>query len=183
MSINKNKVYNVKNRSASTTVIRIPELGVRKEFAPGESMRMTFDELEKLSFQAGGRELMANFLQIMEDDVNDELGVSREAEYYMNEGQIIELLRTGSLDQFKDCLDFAPIGVIDLVKQFAVSLPLTDTTKIEALREKTGFDVTKAITNKKASDTEEEGAGTAAAGPARRVATNYKVVKTAEPEE
>jgi hypothetical protein len=29
---------------------------------------------------------MANFLQIMEDDVNDELGVSREAEYYMNEG-------------------------------------------------------------------------------------------------
>jgi hypothetical protein len=50
MSINKNKVYNVKNRSASTTVIRIPELGVRKEFAPGESMRMTFDELEKLSF-------------------------------------------------------------------------------------------------------------------------------------
>jgi len=60
--MNKDKIYNVKNRSASTVVVRIPELGIRKEFAPGETMRMSFDELEKLSYQSGGRELMANFL-------------------------------------------------------------------------------------------------------------------------
>lgn len=59
---NPKKIYNVKNRSASVVVCRIPELGVRKEFAPGETMKMTFEELEKLSYQAGGRELMANFL-------------------------------------------------------------------------------------------------------------------------
>jgi hypothetical protein len=73
--------------------------------------------------------------------------------------------------------------VIDLVKQFAVSLPLTDTTKIEALRDKTGFDVTKAIANRKASETEEENASTAAAGAVRRTTTNYKVVNTAKTEE
>ena len=179
--IDRKKMYNVKNRSASTVVIRIPELGIRKEFAPGETMRMSFDELEKLSFQSGGRGLMANFLQVMEDDVNDELGVPREAEYYMNENQIVELLRNGSLDQFKDCLDFAPIGVIDLVKQIAVQLPLTETVKIKALKNATGFDVEKALDNAQAAEAPEEPVKkdekkASAASGGRRTNTNYKVV-------
>ena len=179
--MNKDKIYNVKNRSASSVVVRIPDLGIRKEFAPGETMRMSFDELEKLSYQAGGRELMANFLQVMEDEVNDELGVPREAEYYMSESQIAELLRSGSIDQFKDCLDFAPIGVIDLVKQIAVQMPLTDTVKIKALRDKTGFDVEKAIANNEAANAPEQTEGATAeetkpATTGRRTNTNYKVV-------
>ena len=153
--MNKKKVYNVKNRSASTVVIRVPEKGIRKEFAPGETLRMTFEELEMVSFQAGGRELMANFLQIMEDEVNDELNISREAEYYMSEQQIVDLLKTGSIEQFEDCLDFAPIGVLDLIKKFAVEIPLTDTIKMERLLEKTGFDTSKAIANAKAEKTVE----------------------------
>ena len=142
-----NKVYKVKNRSASTVVCRIPELGIRREFAPGETIQMSYDELEKLTFQAGGRDLMANFLQIMEDEVTDNLGIHKEAEYYMTEQQIVDLLRSGSIEAFKDALDFAPIGVIDLIKRFSVDLPLTDTIKINALKEKTGFDVEKALSN------------------------------------
>lgn len=176
--MNKDKLYNVKNRSASVVVVRIPDLGIRREFAPGETIRMSFDELEKLSYQAGGRELMANFLQVMEDDVNDELGVPREAEYYMSEAQIVELLRSGSIDQFQDCLDFAPIGVIDLVKQLAVQMPLTDTIKINALKEKTGFDVEKAISNAQAAVAPEKSATETqnTTTGKRRTNTNYKVV-------
>ena len=114
--MNAKKVFNVKNRSASTVVLRITDMGIRREIAPGETIKMSFEELEKITYQAGGRELMANFLQIMEDEVNDELNVPREAEYYMSEQQIVDLLKSGSLDAFEDCLDFAPIGVIDLVK-------------------------------------------------------------------
>lgn len=176
--MNKNKIYNVKNRSASTVIVRVPELGIRKEFAPGETMKMSFDELEKLSYQPGGRGLMANFLQIMEDDVNDELGVPREAEYYMSEAQIVQLLRTGSIEQFEDCLDFGPIGVIDLVKQIAVQMPLTDTVKIKALKEKTGFDVEKALANAEAEKAPDEAPAAAANATTsrRRTNTNYKVV-------
>lgn len=176
---NPKKIYSVKNRSASTVVCRIPEYGIRKSFAPGETMKMTFDELEKLSYQPGGKELMANFLQIMEDQVNDELGIHRENEYYMNEQQIIELLKNGTVPAFEDCLDFAPIGVIDLVKQFAVSLPLTDTIKIRILKDKTGFDVEKALDNAaadKAPDNEEASAETKPTTTGRRVNTNYKIV-------
>ncbi|MBQ9657359.1 MAG: hypothetical protein IJV31_01155 [Clostridia bacterium] len=174
------KMYNVKNRSASIVVCRIPELGIRKEFAPGETMKMSYDELEKLSYQPGGRELMANFLQIMEDKVNDNLGVHRENEYYMNEQQIVDLLKNGSIPAFEDCLDFAPIGVIDLVKRFAIDLPLTDTLKIRILKDKTGFDVEKALVNseedKVAESIEKKTETEKPAQTGRRTNTNYKVV-------
>ena len=37
------------------------------------------------------------------------------------------------------------MGVIDLIKSFAVSLPLTDLNKRKALKDKTGFDVDKVL--------------------------------------
>jgi len=38
-------------------------------------------------------------------------------------------MKTGSLDEFLDCLDFAPEGVTDLIKTLAVELPLNDVAK------------------------------------------------------
>ena len=55
------------------------------------------------------------------------------------------MLLNGSLDAFLDALDFAPIGVIDLIKTMSVQLPLTDLNKRRALKEKTGFDVDRAL--------------------------------------
>ena len=78
------------------------------------------------------------------------MGVHTEPEYYLDEAGVIKLLTEGSLDEFLDCLDFAPIGVIDLIKSLAVSLPLSDYNKRKALKDKTGFDLDKALTNKEA---------------------------------
>jgi hypothetical protein len=174
-----NKTYNVKNRSASMVVYRIPELGIRREFAPGESKKISYDELEKLSYQAGGRSLMANFLQIMNETVTNNLNVHTENEYYMSEEQIVELLTSGSLEAFLDCLDFAPVGVIDLIKKYAISLPLNDITKRDALKEKTGFDVSTAIANAALDKNDEDASTTTTTTTARRTTTNYKVVNSA----
>jgi hypothetical protein len=84
---------------------------------------------------------MQNFLQIQSEGATKSLNIKTEPEYYMNEQQIIDLLKTGPLDQFLDCLDYAPLGVIDLIKKYAVSLPLSDYEKRQALKSKTGFDV------------------------------------------
>jgi len=51
----------------------------------------------------------------------------------------------GSLDEFLDCLDFAPEGVKDLIKNLAVELPLNDVAKREAIFNKLGFNVDNAI--------------------------------------
>lgn len=182
-----NKMYTVKNRSASMVVYRIPEDGIRREFAPGESKKIGYSELEKLSYQSGGRALMANFLQIEDESVTDNLNIRTEAEYYMSEDQIVDLIKNGSLDAFLDCLDYAPVGVIDLLKKYAVSIPMNDIQKRKALKEKTGFDVDVAIRNMEAEKAEENGAedkitpvNNTAAAPGRRATTNYKVVSKTE---
>ena len=154
--INQTDMYNVKNRSSSVVVYSIPESNLRRTFAPGETKRIPFSELEKLTYQPGGRELIANFLQIMEEEVTQDLNIHREPEYNMSEEQVRDLILNGSLDAFLDALDFAPIGVIDLIKSLSVSLPITDFKKREALLKKTGFDVDKAIANDKASKESDE---------------------------
>ena len=141
------KILKVKNRSASLAVYSIPEINIRREFAPGETKNITYGELEKLSYQPGGRAIMQNFLQIIDPEATGDLGINREPEYDLSEQQIVDLMTKGSLDAFLDCLDFAPVGVIDLIKKFSVSLPLNDIDKRDALKKKTGFDVTVALAN------------------------------------
>ena len=184
-------MFNVKNRSTSVVVYRIPESNLRREWAPGEVKRIPFGELEKLTYQPGGRELIANFLQIMENEVTDDLNVHREPEYNMSEEQVRDLILNGSIDAFLDALDFAPLGVIDLIKTMSVQLPITDMAKREALKAKTGFDVDKAIENDRASkedskketiaDKPVERRVTESTSTGRRTSGNaYKVVKQAE---
>ena len=172
--------YNVKNRSASTVVYKIPEENLRRRFTPGETKRISYDELLKLSYQPGGKEMMANFLQIQSEGVPKSFGINTEPEYYMSEAQILDLLKNGSQEAFLDCLDFAPEGVIDLIKRLSVSLPLTDYQKRVALKAKTGFDVDAAIANSGPEvDTKTEQAAKAAVEApttGRRTSSNYKVV-------
>ncbi len=190
--INQDTIYNVKNRSSSTVVYRIPELNLRREFAPGEVKRISFGELEKLTYQQGGREMLEQYLQIIDEVVTRNLNVRREVEYDMSENQVKDLLQRGSLDAFLDALDFAPLGVIDLIKSMSITLPLTDLNKIRALKEKTGFDVDKALAHIEEERAEEtEGYITPApqerrvkqtepAPTGRRTASNYKVVNKQE---
>lgn len=184
-----NVKYQVKNRSASTVCYRIPEDGIRRYFAPGQVQTIAWAELEKLNFQPGGREIIANFLQIMAPEATADLGIAVEPEYNMSEADVIELLKNGSNEAFLDCLDFAPIGVIDLVKTIAVQLPLESTFKRDALKKKTGFDVGAALALLAAEREEEAPQET----PVRRVqaeeaaptgrrtsGSNYKIIKTIE---
>lgn len=189
---NTTKMCLVKNRSASRIVYRIPELGIRREFSPTETKRISFEELEKLSYQPGGLAMMTNFLQIQDAPAVNQLGIHTEPEYHMSEQQIVELIKTGSLDAFLDCLDFAPVGVMDLVKKYAVSVPLADYEKRKALKEKTGFDVDAALKNIAAEQAEDAAKTTATqrriqpvdetpVNPGRRTSgSNYKVTSRAE---
>lgn len=180
------KILRVKNRSASLAVYSIPEINVRREFAPGETKNITYGELEKLSYQPGGRTIMQNFLQIIDPEATGDLGINREPEYDLSEQQIVDLMTKGSLDAFLDCLDFAPVGVIDLIKKFSVSLPLNDIDKRDALKKKTGFDVTVALANMQKEkedmdvptvENKERRVKTESAPEGRRTTPKYNVVQ------
>jgi hypothetical protein len=147
----------MKNRSSAKAGYTIPDLRVTREFAPGETQNIEKEEIEKLSYLPGGRVLLADYFLIDDKDLAAELCPnSLDPEYWMSENDIKELMLHGSVDQFLDCLDYAPTGVIDLIKKFAVELPLADTRKIDGLKEATGFDARLALVRVKEAATEDE---------------------------
>lgn len=183
-----NKLYNVKNRSSGVVIYKIPEDNIRREFMPGETKVIPMLELEKLSYQPGGQMMMNNFLQIQNIEAQKQLNIQVEQEYNYSEADITKIMTEGSLDEFLDMLDFAPQGVLDLVRTFAVSLPLNDIQKRRALKEKTGFDVNAALTHVEEERQDDAENGVIASDtPQRRVkpaaSTNRRVIKKAETKE
>ena len=138
-------MYRVKNRGASTVVYKIADKGIRREFKPGQIMQISSEELEELTFQPGGTMILSQFLQILDLDGIQAAHIKTEPEYHMSEADVAKLITSGSLDAFLDALDFAPIGVIDLIKKLSISIPMVDIPKRKALKEKTGFDVEAAL--------------------------------------
>ena len=149
----KTTLIKVLNRDNGSVIYSIPEMnGLRRVFQAGEIKEITFEELEKLSYIPGGMELLEDSLVILDNKqaINLILG-HVEPEYSYSKDDIIKLMKTGSLDEFLDCLDFAPEGVKDLIKTLSVELPLNDVAKREAIYNKLGFNVDNAIRIKRES--------------------------------
>ncbi len=144
--IDKNKMVKVINKFNGTVGYDVPEMGIHRNFYPKESKEISFEELERLSFIPGGDVILRNYLEIVDEDVVMALfNEKSEPEYHYSENDVKQLLTIGTLDQFLDCLDFAPDVIKDMIKDLAVELPLNDMNKRQAIKDKLGFDVTKAI--------------------------------------
>ena len=159
----------VKNRSNAVVGYSIPDLNISaRTFQPGETKQITLEELEALTYRPGGMNLIARCLLIMDEGVAHQILTNGiEPEYWLDEAGIKKLMVEGSLDEFLDCLDFAPVGVVELIKTMAVKLPLNDVQKRDALRKKFGYDVDGILANLRAAKEDEE--VVAEAAPVRRV--------------
>lgn len=156
MMLDKTTLIKVVNRDNGTVGYTIPDLGnLHRNFQPKEEKEVTMEELRKLSYLPGGLTLLKDCLVIKNADAIAELLGTVEPEYHYTEEEIKKLLLYGTMDQFMDCLDFAPQGVIDLLRSLAVELQVSDINKREAIKAKTGFDVTKAIEINKVTAEEE----------------------------
>ena len=179
--VEKTREIEVTNRDRGSVGYIIPDLGnLNRQFESGETKTITFEELEKLSWIPGGRYILDNCLVIHDEEAINALLNGVEPEYYYSKEDIKKLLMTGTIEEFLDCLDFAPEGVKNLVKDVAVELPLNDVEKRKAILDKLGFDVTKALELKAITDSDGEVAETSKrraavpsksteAAPARRV--------------
>lgn len=158
----------VKNRCNSVVLYSIPDLNIRRRFAPGEVKNIATEELERLVYQPGGLYILANCLQVSAADAKA-LEINPEREYFLTEQGIKDLILVKSLDEFLDALDFAPKGVIDLIKAFSMTLPIKDLAKANALKEKTGFDVVKALAFEEQAKIDAGITSTSTTGMKRRV--------------
>lgn len=151
---------NVTNRSTGNVVYKIqdPDLVRRRVLTPGETIRdVPVVELERLMQIPGGKELFLGYLAVDDMEVlasltNQEIPL----EYWFTTERLPGWMQNCTLDEFKDALDFAPDGVKDLIKTFAVSMPLNDFSKREAIKTQLGFDVTVAIKNNEPDENEKK---------------------------
>ena len=174
----------VRNRSTSVVVYSVPDLNVKREFSAGEIKEIPQQELEILLQQPGGRVILTEYLQVNKEDIKSLDIEEQEQEYFYNEEDVKRIMKFGTLDEFLDMLDFAPEGVMDMIKTYAIELPLSDLYKVNALRDKTGFDSAKALEN----SIDENGELQVADAPKRRVSngeasgerqrrtTEYKII-------
>ena len=135
----------VRNRKKGSVGYSIPDLSINRLFRQNEIKEITMEELRKLSYIPGGKTLIDNYLLIENEEAIKELVGDIEPEYNYTEKEIKWLLEYGSLDQLKDCLNFAPLGVIDILKNLAVELKVDNVSKRKVIEEKTGLNVSKAI--------------------------------------
>ena len=154
--ISKDTILKVTNRNNGHTGYSVPDMNIYRHFMPGETKEVTMEEMRKLSYVPGGRRLIESCLVINSQEAVRELLSDVEPEYFYTEKEIEQLLTKGSLDQLLDCLDYAPDGVISLVKNMAVDMKLNDVSKRDAIKDKTGFDVSKAIEIKIESEKTDE---------------------------
>lgn len=151
--LQKDTLIKVLNRDNGSVCYSIPEMnGLRRVYQSGETKQVTFEELQKLSYIPGGMTLLKQNLVILNDEAVDRLLGHVEPEYRYTEADVKKIMREGSLDQFLDCLDFAPDGVKELIKTLAVEMPLNDVNKRQAIFNKLGFNVDNAIRIKKESE-------------------------------
>ena len=166
-------IVRVTNRDGGSVGYKIPDLNnLYRNYAPGETKEVTAEEIRKLSYVDGGMALLKDYLVIDNKELIQELLHEVEPEYYYTAEDVKNLLLNGSLDELKDCLDFAPEGTIDMVKKYAVELKIPDVYKRKAIQDSTGLNVTTAIDINEATEEEEKAA---AATATRRVSEKTEI--------
>jgi len=143
--VEKNRPIKLTNRDTGSVGYTIPDLGLHRRFTPGETKTVTFEEIEKLSWANGGKEMLRDYLIIEDKEAAEEILGGVEPEYFYTKDTIDTLLKEGSLEQLQDTLEFGPKGVIELVKQEAVDLKLDSAVKRAEIQKATNFNVDNAI--------------------------------------
>lgn len=151
--ISATKYVEVTNRNNGITGYTLSN-GLERTFNLRETKKIPLEELQEVEAIPGGEYLLRNYLMIKDQTALEYLNINPEPEYFYTEDEIQELLNNGTIEQLEDCLNFAPQGVIDLVKSFAVKLEIPDIRKRDLITKKTGFNISNAIMVNKALEEE-----------------------------
>lgn len=135
----------VENRDNSIVGYTIPETKTLRRFNAFETKEISMGELRQMINHRGCKNILINHLILHSREAVEELIPGAEPEYFYTIKDVDFLLERGTYEQLLDALDFAPEGVITLIKEQAVNIELNDMRKREAILEKTGFNVTSAI--------------------------------------
>lgn len=147
MAVNDNTMVEVRNLVDHKVVYKIPEDNIRREFTGFEVKKIAAGELRKLNYQYGGRVLLRQYLNVRNSTLAKEFGIDCDEliEYNWTKEDVDKALLSDPIEVLMDALDFAPQGIIDLIKDRAIELRITDLAKRKAIMDATGCNITNTI--------------------------------------
>lgn len=153
-----NKVK-VVNNTTGNVGYTVPNLHVRRVFRPQQTLMVTFEELEEGLYEPGIRKLFENgFLTIENKQDRIDLGLAMvdEKEEIVEDAaapthtQIKAALKSNKYADLYLLMKDAPSGTLSLVVDYALELEITDTQKLQLIKDKTGSDITAILQKRKA---------------------------------
>lgn len=155
------KKIKVWNRSRAHLTYTVSDMRIKRSFTPmgthGDMLLVPVEEVQALMYEPGGRTMLSDYLLIKDQEVCEFLGLTVEPEYYYETEQVKELLKNGTIEQLQDCLEFAPAGVIDLIKKYAVEDEIDSHVKRDIIGKALNLSIDSMIRNNRLSISENDG--------------------------
>lgn len=156
MMNNGQRMVKLTSTDAGRVIVHEPAFGVHREFPDkGTSQMMPFDVVEQLMWRTGFKNMiMSGTLYIA--DMKDKIDLGLEEPdtkeptriKVLNDQQILTLLKVLSYDKFVEEVSSLPSEQINNIVLYAVENEIIDTQKVAYLKELTGRDILKMISNK-----------------------------------
>lgn len=155
------------NRSAETISYDLPELHIKRHFELNEEKDIPEEELKALWQTLGGNYQIKNLLLVEDKEwVKDHWDAP--IEYFWHAEDVKNCVLHDEPELFEETLDYAPEGVVEMIKEYAWRLPMQDLNKVEILERKTGFNSHLAAQIMKPADESAEQPTTTKQGRLRR---------------
>ncbi len=135
----------VKSRTEGSVAYKLDSMRVSRSWPKtGSVLQISLDELKELMVQPGGEYILRNLVIIENEEARlDILGGDVQPEYNYTEKEIQYLLYEAEDNALLDCLDYAPIGVLELIKQYSLEKLPNTTAKTKAVNQRLGIDLNK----------------------------------------
>ena len=133
---------------------------------PSTMQEVEFKELKTAINEPGVRQLFEEYnkelrryedgeLLIKNEQVREKLGLQPIGKYTLDQKEIIELLKSGSISKLEETLENCPNITIEKIIQEAINMSLSDIVKINIIKEYSGKDIL-GIINQKTEESQSE---------------------------
>ena len=142
-----NKTVSVRNRTEGSVAYKLDSLRVARSWPKtGSVLQISIDELKELMVHPGGEYILRNLVIIEDEAARIEiLGAEVQPEYNYTEDEIKYILYEAEDNVLLDCLDYAPVGVLELIKEFSLEKMPNTTAKIKAINQKLNINLNKIV--------------------------------------
>ena len=148
MSVPDSTQVKVRNMVDYTVGYRIEEDNVRRQFSPHEVKTVTAGELRKLDYTRGGHVLLTSYLAVQNKSLAEEFGIEEDVfsnEYNWDAARVDEVLLSEPIEILQDAMDFAPEGILQLIKDRAIALRLDSMDKRKVISDGMNIDLNNMI--------------------------------------